>query len=421
MGSDSRGDAALSFSPIEDILEDVRRGRLVVLVDDEARENEGDLVCAAEKVTPEAINFMARFGRGLICLPMTEAKAEALGLHPQTPTNTSRFGTAFTVSVDAATGVTTGISAADRARTVEVACRDQAVPADLVRPGHVFPIRAREGGVLVRAGQTEGSVDLARLAGLRPMAVICEVMNEDGTMARVDDLERFCAAHGLKMCTIADLIKYRLRRDRLIQRAVEFDIALAAGDFHLIAYESQVGPEPHLALCKGPVGRLDDAGQPLPYDRPALVRVHSECLTGDVFGSLRCDCGAQLAAALEAIQAEGTGALVYIRQEGRGIGLINKLKAYKLQIEKGLDTVDANIHLGFEPDRRDYGIGNQILRDLGLSRLRIMTNNPRKIYGLEGFGLKIVERVPLVIPAHDGNRAYLRAKKDKLGHLLDDV
>jgi len=411
----------VGFAAIEDILTDVREGRLVVLVDDEARENEGDLVCAAEKVTPEIVNFMARYGRGLICLTMTEAKADSLGLHPQTPTNTSRYGTAFTVSVDAGTGITTGISAADRARTVEVACGDDAAPADLIRPGHVFPIRARPGGVLVRAGQTEGSVDLARLAGLRPMGVICEVMNDDGTMARVSDLEGFCARHGVKMCTIADLIKYRLRRDRLIRRAVEFDIALAAGDFRLIAYESEVGPEPHIALCKGPIGRLDEAGAPVPYDEPALVRVHSECLTGDVFGSLRCDCGAQLRAALAAVEHAGAGAVVYIRQEGRGIGLINKLKAYKLQIEEGLDTVDANVHLGFEPDRRDYGIGNQILRDLGLSRLRVMTNNPRKIYGLEGFGLKIVERVPLVIAAHDGNRDYLRTKKDKLGHLLDDL
>jgi len=264
-------------------------------------------------------------------------------------------------------------------------------------------------------------VDLARLAGLKPMGVICEIMNDDGTMARVGDLNEFCAAHRLKMCTIADLIKFRLRRDRLIRRAVEFHIPLAAGNFYLIAYESQVGPEPHIALCKGPIGRLDDAGKPIPYDKPALVRVHSECLTGDVFASLRCDCGAQLHAALAAVQAEGSGAVVYIRQEGRGIGLVNKLKAYKLQIEKGLDTVDANVHLGFEPDRRDYGIGNQILRDLGLSTLRIMTNNPRKIYGLEGFGLKIVERVPLEIPPHDLNREYLRTKKDKLGHMLEDL
>lgn len=411
----------MSFSPVEDILEDVRAGRLIVLVDDEERENEGDLVCAAEKVTPEIINFMARYGRGLVCLPMLARKADSLGLHPQTLENTSRFGTAFTVTIDAATGVTTGISAADRARTIRLACSDDAAADSFVRPGHVFPLRAREGGALVRAGQTEGAVDLARLAGLKPMGVICEVMNEDGTMARVPDLVRFCGAHGLKMCTIADLIKYRLRRDRLINRAVEFDIPLAAGTFHLIVYESQVGPEPHLALCKGPVGRLDETGQPIRYEKPALVRVHSECLTGDVFGSLRCDCGGQLDVALKAIDAEGVGALVYIRQEGRGIGLLNKLKAYKLQIEEGMDTVEANVHLGFDPDRRDYGIGNQILRDLGLPRLRLMTNNPRKIYGLDGYGLRIVERVPIQVPTHEEARKYLQTKKDKLGHMLDDI
>jgi len=409
----------VSFTAIEQILEDIRAGRLIVLVDDESRENEGDLVCAAEKVTPEVINFMARFGRGLICLPMTAEKADSLALHPQTTENTARLKTAFTVTIDAASGITTGISAHDRARTIQLACRDDAKPEHFVRPGHVFPLRARPGGVLVRAGQTEGAVDLARLAGLKPMGVICEIMNEDGTMARVPALREFCARHGLKMCTVADLIAYRLRRDRLIRRAVEFDIPLFAGVFHLVAYESEVDPEPHIALCKGPVGRLDETGQPVAHDRPVLVRVHSECLTGDVFGSLRCDCGGQLIAALEAIEAEGVGALVYVRQEGRGIGLINKLKAYKLQIEKGLDTVDANVHLGFEPDRRDYGIGNQILRDLGLSQLRVMTNNPRKIYGLEGFGLRIVERVPLQVPTGEQAREYLRTKKNKLGHLLD--
>ncbi len=411
----------MPFAPIEDILEDIRAGKMIVLVDDESRENEGDLVCAAEKVTPEVINFMARFGRGLICMPMTGEKANSLGLHPQTTENTARLGTAFTVSIDAAAGITTGISAADRARTVQLACRDDAKPGDFVRPGHVLPLRARTGGVLVRAGQTEGAVDLARLAGLKPIAVICEIMNDDGTMARVPDLEKYCARHGLKMCTVADVIKYRLRRDRLIRRAVEFDIPLAAGVFHLIAYESDVDADPHIALCKGPIGRLDQSGQPIPYDKPALVRVHSECLTGDVFGSLRCDCGMQLAVALEAIEAAGAGALVYMRQEGRGIGLINKLRAYKVQIEQGLDTVEADLHLGFEPDRRDYGIGNQILRDLGLSRLRIMTNNPRKIYGLEGFGLKIEERVPIQIPPRAENLRYLQTKKNKLGHMLDDV
>jgi len=409
------------MTEIEDIMEELRAGRMVVLVDDESRENEGDLLCAAENVTPEAINFMARFGRGLICLPMTNAKADRMALHPQAMNNTSRFGTAFTVTIDAATGVTTGISAQDRARTVELACRDDAGPADFVRPGHVFPLRACDGGVLVRAGQTEGAVDLCRLAGLKPLAVICEIMNDDGTMARRDDLEEFCVTHGLKMCSVADIIRYRLRSEKLIERAVEIDLPLAAGDFHLIAYTSVVDPEPHIALCVGGVGRLDPAGKPVVHDEPVLVRVHSECLTGDVFDSLRCDCGAQLRTALRRIAEAGKGAVVYVRQEGRGIGLINKLRAYQLQIEQGMDTVEANLHLGFEPDRRDYGIGSQILRDLGLTKLRLMTNNPRKIHGLEGFGLKIVERVPIEIPPHEKNRGYLSTKKHKLGHMLENL
>ncbi|MGB2823542.1 MAG: bifunctional 3,4-dihydroxy-2-butanone-4-phosphate synthase/GTP cyclohydrolase II [Phycisphaerae bacterium] len=406
---------------IEDILEELRAGRMIVLVDDESRENEGDLACAAEHVTPEAINFMARFGRGLICVPMTGERADALGLHPQTSENAALHGTAFTVSVDAATGVTTGISAADRARTVEILAGDSSRPGDLVRPGHVFPVRARQGGCLVRAGQTEGAVDLTRLAGLKPIAVICEIMNDDGTMARRDDLAEFCRAHGLKMCSVADLIRYRLRSERLIERAVEVDVQLEAGSFHLIAYTSVVDPEPHIALCCGGVGELDAGGEPIAHDEPVLVRVHSECLTGDVLRSLRCDCGSQLQTALRRVAEAGKGAVVYVRQEGRGIGLVNKLRAYKLQIEKGMDTVEANLHLGFEADRRDYGIGNQIIRDLGLTTLRVMTNNPRKIYGLEGFGLKIVERVPLEIPAHEGNRDYLRTKKDKMGHILDNL
>jgi len=391
---------------------------MIVLVDDESRENEGDLVIAAEKVTPEAINFMARYGRGIICLPMPNTKADQLALYPQAAENRAIHGTAFTVSVDAATGVTTGVSAADRARTVQVACRDDARPADLVRPGHVFPLRARDGGALVRAGQTEGAVDLARLAGLKPMAVICEIMNEDGTMARRDDLEAFCRQHNMKMCSVADVIRHRLRSEKLIERAVEIDLPLPEGTFHLIAYSSVVDPEPHLALCLGGVGALGPDGTTVRHDEPVLTRVHSECLTGDVFHSLRCDCGAQLGEALRRIAQAGKGAFVYVRQEGRGIGLINKLRAYKLQIEQGLDTVEANIHLGFEADRRDYGIGNQILRDLGLTQLRVMTNNPRKIYGLEGFGLRIVERVPLETPPHQTNRDYLRTKKNKLGHIL---
>jgi 3,4-dihydroxy 2-butanone 4-phosphate synthase/GTP cyclohydrolase II len=409
------------MNSIDEILEDLRAGRMIVLVDDESRENEGDLVCAAEKVTPEIVNFMRKHAGGQICLPMTNAKADQLALYPQASDNTSRFTTAFTVSVDAATGVTTGISAADRARTILVTCRDEAKPSDLVRPGHMFPLRARDGGALIRAGQTEGSVDLARLAGLKPLAVICEIMNDDGTMARRGDLEKFCAKHNLKMCSVADIIRHRLRSERLIERAVEIDLPLPAGTFRLIAYTSVVDPEPHIALCIGGVGKLDEHGKPVMHDEPVLVRVHSECLTGDVLGSLRCDCGPQLQTALVAIAKAGKGALVYVRQEGRGIGLINKLKAYKLQHEQGMDTVQANEHLGFEADRRDYGIGNQILRDLGLTKLRIMTNNPKKIYGLEGFGLKIVERLPLEIEPCETNRKYLQTKKDKMGHILDNL
>ncbi len=406
---------------LDSVLEDLRAGKMIVLVDDESRENEGDLVCAAEKVTPEAINFMLTNARGQICLPMTNERANQLGLHLQTTDNTSQFGTAFTVSVDAATGITTGISAFDRARTIEIACRDDAGPADLVRPGHMFPLRAVDGGVLVRAGQTEGSIDLCRMAGLKPMGIICEIMNEDGTMARRDDLEAFCRKHDIKMCSVAHIIRRRLRSERLITREVELEIPLEMGAFKLVAYTSLVDNDPHVALCCGGVGELDADGQPIIHEEPVLVRIHSECLTGDVLGSLRCDCGPQLHTALCRVAEAGKGAVVYMRQEGRGIGLINKLRAYKLQTEEGMDTVEANMHLGFEPDRRDYGIGNQILRDLGLTQLRVMTNNPKKIYGLEGFGLRIIERVPLVIPPHDNNRDYLRTKKNKLGHMLDDL
>ena len=409
------------MDPVDDVLKDLCAGRMVILVDDESRENEGDLVCAAEKATPELINFMARMGRGLICLPMTNARADQLGLHAQASTNTSLMGTAFTVSIDAATGVSTGISAADRARTVRLACEESAKPTDFVRPGHVFPLRARDGGVLVRTGQTEGAVDLTRLAGLKPLAVICEIMNDDGTMARRPDLERFCLEHKLKMCSVADVIRYRLRRERLIERAVEIDLPLESGIFHVIAYTSVVDPEPHIALCMGGVGKLDATGKPIVHEEPVLVRVHSECLTGDVLGSLRCDCGPQLRTALKAVAAVGKGAVVYVRQEGRGIGLVNKLRAYKLQIEQGMDTVEANLHLGFEADRRDYGIGSQILRDLGLRRLRIMTNNPRKIVGLEGFGLTVTDRVPIEIAACEENRDYLQTKKDKMGHILENL
>jgi 3,4-dihydroxy 2-butanone 4-phosphate synthase/GTP cyclohydrolase II len=409
------------MTPIEDILEDMRAGRMIVLVDDESRENEGDLVCAAEKITPEMVNFMAKHGRGLICVPMMADRADSLGLHPQTTSNTALHGTAFTVSVDAARGVTTGISAADRARTIEVLSDERTKMTDLARPGHMFPLRAVEGGSLVRAGQTEGAIDLCRLAGLKPVGVICEIMKDDGTMARRDDLEAFCGTHELKMCSVADIIRHRLRSERLIERAVEIDLPLECGTFRLIAYTSLVDPEPHIALCMGGVGELGKDGQPILHEDAVLVRVHSECLTGDVLGSRRCDCGQQLQTALQRVAELGKGAVIYVRQEGRGIGLINKLRAYKLQIEEGMDTVEANLHLGFEVDRRDYGIGSQILRDLGLHNLRVMTNNPRKIYGLEGFGLRIVERVPLVIPPHDGNRDYLQTKKDKLGHMLGEM
>ena len=409
------------MTPIDEMLKELAASRMIVLVDDESRENEGDLVCAAELVTAETINFMARYGRGMICVPMTVARAQELALHPQVADNTALHGTAFTVTVDAAGGVTTGISAHDRARTARVLAAEGSRPADLVRPGHMFPLRARDGGALVRAGQTEGAVDLCRLAGLKPVGVICEIMNDDGTMARRDDLEKFCAQHQLKMISVAELIRYRLRSERLIERAVEIDLPTEFGNFRLIAYTSIVDPEPHLALCMGGVGQLDKDSKPVLHNEPVLVRVHSECLTGDVLGSLRCDCGPQLQTALKAVASVGKGAVVYVRQEGRGIGLINKLRAYKLQIEQGMDTVEANTHLGFEADRRDYGVGNQILRDLGLTQLRIMTNNPRKIYGLEGFGLRIVERVPLEIPACDGNREYLRTKKNKMGHILDNL
>jgi 3,4-dihydroxy 2-butanone 4-phosphate synthase / GTP cyclohydrolase II len=406
---------------IEDILADLQAGRMVVLVDDESRENEGDLVCAAEKITPEIVNFMATHGRGLICLPMTNQKADSLGLHMQTQTNTSQFTTAFTVSIDAAQGVTTGISAADRSHTIQLAARDDAAPADFARPGHIFPLRAVDGGVLLRVGQTEGSVDLCQLAGLKPISVICEIMNPDGSMARRDDLNAFCAQHDLKMCTVADVVRHRLKHDRLIKREVEIDLPTEFGTFHLIAYSSLVDDPPHVALTLGGVGQLDSDGKPMIHDEPVLVRVHSECLTGDLFGSLRCDCGPQLHTAMHKIAQAGKGALVYMRQEGRGIGLINKLRAYKLQMEQGLDTVEANVHLGFQPDQRDYGVGNQILRDLGLRKLRLLTNNPRKIFGLEGFGLQIDERVAIEIPPGEHSCEYLRAKKAKLGHILGDL
>ncbi|MHC4271645.1 MAG: bifunctional 3,4-dihydroxy-2-butanone-4-phosphate synthase/GTP cyclohydrolase II [Planctomycetota bacterium] len=410
---------AVKFSTISEALDDLREGKMVVLVDDEDRENEGDLVCAAEKITPELINFMAKFGRGLICLPLSSEKCDLLGLYPQTVENTARFNTAFTVSVDAAEGISTGISAADRAHTIQVTIDDNARAGNLVRPGHIFPLRARKGGVLVRAGQTEGAVDLMRLAGLKSAGVICEIMNEDGTMARVPELLEFCEKHDLKIISIAKLVEYRLQRESQIKRVEQVILPTDYGEFKLIGYESISSPEPHLALCKGGVGDLDEDGKVIEHDEAVLVRVHSECMTGDLFHSQRCECGYQLVSAMKMIEEAGKGALIYLRQEGRGIGLKNKLRAYKLQ-EQGLDTVDANIKLGFLPDKRDYGIGAQICRDLGLRQIRILTNNPKKISRLEVYGIKVVEQISLKAEPSRHNIDYLRTKKMRLGHMFDE-
>jgi 3,4-dihydroxy 2-butanone 4-phosphate synthase/GTP cyclohydrolase II len=396
------------ISTIEEALEDIRQGKMIILIDDEDRENEGDLTMAAEKVTPEAINFMARYGRGLICLSLTEERLNELRLPMMVSENTSRFQTAFTVSVDAQKGVTTGISAADRATTILTAIDDQFQPDDLVSPGHIFPLRARKGGVLVRTGQTEGSVDLARLAGLKAAAVICEIMNDDGTMARMPDLQIVAEKHNLKIVTIADLIKYRLSKESLVRRIATAKLPTKYGGlFTAIAYENDIDLFHHIALLKGEIG---------PDDK-VLVRVHSQCLTGDVFGSKRCDCEEQLHNAMARVEKEGKGVIVYMRQEGRGIGLVNKLKAYCLQ-DIGKDTVEANEALGFKADMRDYGIGAQILVDLGLHKIRLLTNNPRKIKGLEGYGIEVVERVPIETKPSQENIEYLRAKVKKMGHLL---
>ncbi len=400
----------MAVSPIHEVVKDIQAGRMVILVDDEDRENEGDLCMAAEKVTPEAINFMATHGRGLICLAMSPDIIEQLGLPMMVQNNQSPYGTGFTVSIEARTGVSTGISAADRARTIEAAVDPDATPRDIISPGHIFPLRARKGGVLVRTGQTEGSVDLARLAGMRTAGIICEIMKEDGTMARMPDLEKFAAEHDLKIATVADLVAYRLRKDLLVHRAAEARLPTEhAGEFRVIAYRNDVDSFEHVALVKGEIDS----------EKPIMVRVHSECLTGDVFGSARCDCGEQLHAAMQMVAQEGSGVVLYMRQEGRGIGLVNKLKAYKLQDEEGMDTVEANVKLGFKPDLRDYGIGAQILRDLGVREMRLLTNNPKKIVGLEGYGLKVVDRLPIEIPGEAENKQYLRCKRDKMGHLLE--
>ncbi len=410
------------FCTIDEALERLRRGELIIIVDDERRENEGDLVCAAESVTADKINFMIRAAAGKLCLALSEEICRRLQLYQQTPENTAMHGTAFTVSIDAVEkfGVTTGVSAGDRATTIRRCVADDAVWSDFHRPGHISPLRAREGGVLVRAGHTEASVDLMRLAGLKPGGVIIEILREDGDVARMPDLIEFARRHGLRICTIASLIEYRQQRETLIDRLETIRLPTRYGVFTLIAYRSIVDADPHLALCCGGVGDRDAGGQPILHEEPVLVRVHSECLTGDVFGSMRCDCGGQLERALEAIQAAGKGALVYLRQEGRGIGLHNKLLAYKLQ-EAGLDTVEANEALGLPADKRDYGIGAQILRDLGLRKLRILTNNPKKLERLEVYGLQIVEQVAIQIPPNEANKRYLQTKKTKFGHLLGDL
>lgn len=404
-------EATLKTASVEEAIQAVKEGRMIIIVDDEDRENEGDLMVAAEKVTPEIINFMSRYGRGLICLPLTKKRVEELQLPLMVADNTARFQTAFTVSIDAREGITTGISAYDRAKTIHTAIDSKTKPNDLARPGHVFPLQAKEGGVLARAGQTEASVDMAHLAGMYPAAVICEIMNEDGTMARMPQLQKFSLAHNIPILTIADLIKYRMKTERLVRKIDEADLPTKFGHFRIAVFEDIIHQEHHLALIKGTVKEGE----------PTLVRAHSQCLTGDTFGSFRCDCGAQLQRAMEMIEAEGNGIILYmLNHEGRGIGLTNKIRAYAIQ-DQGADTVEANCRLGFKPDQRDYGIGAQILVSLGVTKIRLLTNNPRKFIGLTGYGLEIVERIPLEIPPNSNNLKYLKTKKEKMGHILEMV